>query len=72
MFADLPLRPGDIKDTCWACSMPVYALTPHVTYSGVCFHADCFGRENLGGDLHTDSPADSQAGHEEHDHGRAA
>jgi hypothetical protein len=39
MFQDLPMRPGAVKDTCWACDADLRAH-PSVTYSGVCFHAD--------------------------------
>jgi hypothetical protein len=27
--------------------MPIYEQTPHVTYLGVCFHADCYDAENI-------------------------
>lgn len=47
MFCDFPARPGKLKDTCWACSMPIYEQTPHVTYLGVCLHTDCYEAENI-------------------------
>jgi len=47
VFSDPLRRPGKVKDSCWACSMPIYEHTPHLTYSGVCFHTDCYRKESL-------------------------
>lgn len=42
MFAQRPSRSGNIKDTCWACSEPIYEGEPSVTYLSLSFHVACY------------------------------
>ena len=47
VFAQRPAPSGKIKDSCWACSRPVYEGDAAVSYLGLWLHVDCYHAEKV-------------------------
>jgi hypothetical protein len=47
MFSRSERPSGKVKDTCWACSRPVYESDPAVYYLGLWVHASCYHEGNI-------------------------